>query len=427
MPAKGERMALSQQELGDRIRRARDASGLTQAEVAEQLGLSRPTVSEIEAGHRGVSYLELDRIASLFGKDVLEFLRPAFDAGDALAAVFRAAPELAEDDLATSLRDAVCLGRELSNLEKLLTLPGAELSAPAFPAVVPRSRWEAVQQGERAAAEERRRLDLGAGPIDDLVELLAGQGVRTVCIGLPDDVSGMTLRLLDAGLLVVVNREHAWPRRRFSWAHEFAHVRLDPDLLSQVSRGTERDDLREVRANAFAAAFLLPEDGVRQFVERLGKGEPSRARARLFDGATALPIEGRATPGSQRFQLYDAVLVAHHFKVSRKTALYRLLNLKLLKQNEFDELLASEDAGAGKRLETLLRLPSPDPSELREEFRHRYLSLSLEAFRRELITQGKLFELTRLVEVERDEVLELLDQAGLLTEPEGPRALVPED
>lgn len=289
-----------------------------------------------------------------------------------------------------------------------------------------RSRWDAVQQGERAAAEERRRLDLGAGPIDDIAELLDGQGIRTVCMDLPADVSGMTLRLREAGLLVVVNREHPWPRRRFSWAHELAHVRLDPDLLSQVSLSSERDDLREVRANAFAAALLLPEDGVRHFVERLGKGEPSRARAQLFDGAGALPIEGRSTPGSQRLQLYDAVLVAHHFKVSRKAALYRLLNLRLLKQNEFDELLALEDAGAGKRLETLLRLAAPDSGELREEFRHRFLGLALEAYRRELISQGKLFELGRLVGVERDEVLELLDQAGLLADGAGREVVLPE-
>lgn len=419
-------MAVTREELGARLRSAREASGLTQAEVAARLGLSRPAVAEIEAGRRGVSGLELDRLAYLFGRDIREFLRPAFDAEDVLAAVFRAAPELAEDDLAGSLRDAIRLGRELSSLEASLGLPGADLVAPAFPAVLPHNRWDAVQQGERAAAEERRRLDLGTGPIDDVAELLTAQGVRAVCIDLPADVSGMTLRLRQAGLLVVVNRAHAWTRRRFSWAHELAHVRLDPDLLNQVSRGSERDDLREVRANAFAAAFLLPEEGVRQFVERLGKGEPSRARARLFDEAGALEIEARATPGSQRIQLYDVVLLAHHFKVSRMAAVYRLLNLKLLTQTELDELRAMEDAGAGKRLQDLLHLPAPDPAALREEFRHRFLGLALESYRRELITQGKLFELARLVGVEREEVLELLDHAGLLAETSGPEVLLPE-
>lgn len=418
-------MDISAQELANRLRRAREASGLTQAEVAAHLTVSRPTVAEIEAGRRGVSGLELDRLAYLFGRDIREFLRSSFDVEDALSAVLRAAPELAEDALAESLRHAVRLGRELSDLEELVGLPSAELAAPTFPATVPRSRWEAVQQGERAADEERRRLDLGIAPIDDIAELLGAQGVRTVCVDQPDDVSGLTLRLRAAGLLIAINRAHPWLRRRFSWAHELAHVRLDPDLLSQVSRASHRDDLREVRANAFAAAFLLPEDGVRQFVERLGKGEPSRSRTRLYDGDGALRVEGRAAPGSQRLQLYDVILVAHHFKVSRKAALYRLLNLKLFKQNELEELLAMEERGAGKRLEKLLRLPEPDPAELREEFRHRFLGLALEAYRRELISQGKLVELARLVDLDRSEVLELLDQAGLLEDREGPDVLLP--
>jgi hypothetical protein len=208
-----------------------------------------------------------------------------------------------------------------------------------------------------------------------------------------------------------------------SWAHELAHVRLDPDLLNQVSRGSERDDLREVRANAFAAAFLLPEEGVRQFVERLGKGEPSRARARLFDEAGALEIEARASPGSQRIQLYDVVLLAHHFKVSRMAVVYRLLNLKLLTQTELDELRAMEDAGAGKRLQDLLHLPAPDPAALGEEFHHRFLGLALEAYRRELITRGKLFELARLVGVDREEVVEVLDTLDLTGIPGSPRPI----
>lgn len=419
-------MDVNPQQLGERLRQAREANGLTQTEVAARLGVSRPSVAELEAGRRGVSALELDRLAYLFGRDIREFLRASFDAEDALAAVLRAAPELAEDDLAESLRHAVRLGRELSSLEELVGLRGADLAAPTFPATVPRGRWEAVQQGERAAEEERRRLDLGTAPIDDVAEQLGTRGVRTVCVDQPADISGMTLRLREAGLLVVVNRAHPWLRRRFSWAHELGHVRLDPDLLSQVTRSSHRDDLREVRANAFAAAFLLPADGVRQFVERLGKGEPSRARARLYDGDGALPVEGRAAPGSQRIQLYDVILVAHHFRVSRKAALYRLLNLKLLKQNEFKDLLAMEEAGTGKRLQELLRLPAPDPTELREEFRHRLLGLALEAYRRELISQGKLVELAHLVDVDRNEVLELLDQTGLLEQREGPPVLLSE-
>ena len=47
----------------------------------------------------------------------------------------------------------------------------------------------------------------------------------------------------------------------------------DQERFGLISRVSERDDLIEVRANAFAASFLMPEDGVRQFCAGL---EPRR-------------------------------------------------------------------------------------------------------------------------------------------------------
>lgn len=53
-----------------RIREARIAAGLKQAQVAKLLGLHRPSVTEIEAGNRSVSAEELVRLAGLFDVDV---------------------------------------------------------------------------------------------------------------------------------------------------------------------------------------------------------------------------------------------------------------------------------------------------------------------------------------------------------------------
>lgn len=54
-------------ELHDRIRLAREDAGLTQGQLAKMLGVSRPTVSDIEAGRRKVSAEELGKMADLFG------------------------------------------------------------------------------------------------------------------------------------------------------------------------------------------------------------------------------------------------------------------------------------------------------------------------------------------------------------------------
>ena len=54
-------------EIATRLRMAREAAGLTQAQVAKMLRLHRPAVSEIEAGRRSVSAEELAQLAPIYG------------------------------------------------------------------------------------------------------------------------------------------------------------------------------------------------------------------------------------------------------------------------------------------------------------------------------------------------------------------------
>ena len=53
--------------IATRLRLARNQAGLSQGQVGSQLGLQRPSVSEIEAGRRRVTAEELARMAGLYG------------------------------------------------------------------------------------------------------------------------------------------------------------------------------------------------------------------------------------------------------------------------------------------------------------------------------------------------------------------------
>lgn len=388
---------------------------MTQDEAARHLGVSRPTFVQIEAGNRSVSSLELSKLGYLFGRDIREFVSDAeFVEKDALAALFRAQSDVAsQPQVLQKLRDCMALGHELTNLERLVGIDRDVAAVASYPMPSPRNRWEAIQQGQRLAEEERRRLGLGNGPLPDLAELLESLGVRTGLVDLPDDVSGLTLSDSKIGLFVVTNGAHHYLRRRFSLGHEYAHVVADRDRFGLISRASERDDMIEVRANAFAANFLMPEDGIRQFVSGLGKGKPSRAFAEVFDEAGSLDVEGRSDPGTQALQLYDVVRLAHHFGVSRLSALFRLRNLRLLTETEFEQLKALDERGKGKQLAELLGLPEPDHAEMRSEFKHRFLGLALEAFRRDEISHGKLRELVAMADVPPDDVDRLIEDAGL--------------
>jgi len=415
------------EELGRRLRVAREACRMTQENVAAELGCSRAAVTQMELGNRSVSSIELDQLAYLYGRDIREFLADEFRERDALAAIFRAeaAPE-EPDGILERLRECMALGRELTSLERLLGIDRDASLAATYPMPVPRSRWEAVQQGQRIADEERRRLGFGWAPAPNLTEVLESQGVRTGLINLPDDISGLTIADPEVGIFIVANLSHHFWRRRFSFAHEYSHVLLDRDALGMVSRASQRDALVEVRANAFAASFLMPEDGVRQFMAGLGKGRPRRAVVQVFDGDDALSAEGRAPPGTQAIQLYDVVQLAHHFGVSRIAALFRLRNLKLISSDEFEILRAHDSAGQGKEIAEVLDLKKPEHDEARSWFRQRVIGVALEAYRREEITRSKFDEVARLVHVPTEQLEHLLIAMDLDDFEEGD-VLLPED
>jgi Zn-dependent peptidase ImmA (M78 family) len=227
-------------------------------------------------------------------------------------------------------------------------------------------------------------------------------------VDLPEHVSGLTMSDPAVGFFVVANRAHHHLRRRFSFAHEYAHVVLDRGRFGLVSRASQRGDLLEVRANAFAAGFLMPEEGVLEFMAGIGKGDPSGSLAELF--ANDEPIDaGLVGPGGHAIQLYDIVQLAHHFGVSRSAAIYRLRNLRILDSRQVTALKAQDEVGKGKNMADLLGFPEPDHTAARNEFRHRFVCLALEAYRRGEISHAKLRELGTMVAMSAEDLESLIE------------------
>jgi len=413
-------MSIDQRELSRRLKVAREACHLTQDQVASQLGVSRSSVAQIELGNRAVSSLELDRLSHVFGRHITDFLGESFDDTDALVVLFRIDPEVADDPrMNPVLRQCVTLCRESTNLESLLDLGERTLFPALYPVPIPGGKWEAIQQGDRIARLERRRLNLGHAPLADVAKVLEPQGIRCAVLPMLDDVSGLFMASAAIGLCVVINQNHHPRRQAFSYAHEYAHLLLDRARCSNVSRQRNRDELVEVRANAFAASFLMPEGAVRDFVQSLGKGQESRASAAAFDESDVVLAQHRSPPHSQDVQLYDIVQLAHHFGVSFDAAVYRLRNLRLLTDPEKDKLLQrKQDASS---LHALLdrsstagrRSSSKGHPAFQGLFTARFARLALEAYRRDLITRRKLAELAGLIDLSEAKLTEILQKAGL--------------
>lgn len=361
-------MTTTRPEIAERLRAVRESLGFTQAEVAKALGVHRPTISEIEAGRRAVTSEELYRLAKLYAVSVGQLLGdPAPGESEVLRVLFR------KDGLETpaervAVRRFIERCRATRELEEQLGVGKPADARPAYVAPAPQTKWDAIRQGERIAKDERRRLDQGGQPVRNPLALLERQGVVIGPIGgMGPEVAldGVFFESDEVGACVGVNPQRdevTGFRTSFTAAHEYAHWLLRDVRVEEFTFEARTEDLREVRANAFAAAFLMPEDGLRAYFEMAG----------LLSG-DQLP---QLSPG-------DIVRAMDYFGVSRPALLYRLQNCRLLSEEKATELRDATFPVLATFQKLGLRLPTP------KQVEGRLPSLATEAWRRGLISTGR--------------------------------------
>ncbi|MEW2518620.1 helix-turn-helix domain-containing protein [Actinacidiphila alni] len=102
----GGRQPTEQQQVGLRLRTARETLGLTQDDAAGALGVPRTSVGAMEAGQRNVTALELRRLARLYRRSVQWLLGEEEEEAAVDNALYRATAELSDDDKEQVLRFA---------------------------------------------------------------------------------------------------------------------------------------------------------------------------------------------------------------------------------------------------------------------------------------------------------------------------------
>jgi Zn-dependent peptidase ImmA (M78 family)/transcriptional regulator with XRE-family HTH domain len=389
-------MELTQEELARRLKQARETCGLTQADVAEELGLPRTAVTQVETGNRSVSTLELAELSRLYMRPVSDFFAEEFSVGEEpVLTLLRVQDEFADaPEVQAEISAAVAVCQDGVKLKQLLGLSEAG-APPVYEMPSPSTSAEAVGQGESVAHEERRRLGLGVSPIADMSDLINGEGVWATGTELPDEMSGLFIQHSSVGLLVLTNLHHPRVRKRFSYAHEYAHVLMDRKHGISVSTRRNTSELVEKRANAFAAALLMPRVGVFEQLVHLGKGMGSRDMRSVYDVNTGsgFDTEARKKPGSQTVTFQDVACLAHHFGVSYDAMTYRLSSLSVVNKKQREELLEKVDVGRSY-LETLT---GPEKEAPDRELQMEVARLAFEAYRMEEISRGRLLEIcTRL-------------------------------
>ncbi len=369
--------------IGRRLQEARKARGLTQEEVATELGTARTTITAIEKGERRVQPQELLRLSELYGHTLGNLMRerkPAESFGVQLRAFFKGvdSPVVARD-----LQEAVSEFQELcEDYTALEDLSGIEPRRD-YPMELRVGRSRPELAAEEAAESERNRLGLGDGPLDSLRELLENDvDLRIFSMRMPSQIAGMFAYSEELGGCIAVNSRHPEERRRWSMAHEYGHF-LSGRYQAEVSNTLPaRKPPMERFADTFARFFLMPSAGLR----------------RRFNQAI------RVSGG--RISVADLVRLAHHYAVSVEAMILRLEELRLISlgtwQRLKDQRFRVREAQAELGLEPLSQQGNVLP--------RRYMLLAVRAFADGKITEGQLARYLRTDRVSAREI------AGRLSE-----------
>lgn len=371
--------------LGERLRVAREAAGLTQAIAADHLDIARTTLVAIEKGQRRIRTNELQKLARLYDTSVNTLLRRESVCVD-LVPRFRALRT--GDDSATNAAAQLMadLVRAEVELENLLGVERPRNYPPEHPLMA----GDVRSQAENDAMELRQWLGLGTARVRDLVTILELDiGIRLYIRPLDSHVSGLFAFDDSSGACMLLNANHPPERRRQSMAHELGHF-IATRRMPEVLRIDEEERSREERyAIAFGSAFLTPARAVMQQFQQL-------------------------TAGSSHLTRRHVILLAHAFGVSREAMVRRLEELALTKPGTWDWFQANggiTDPQASQVLGDLAEL-DPEARASGSPATIRLNALATEAWRQGLMSEGQLVRLLRIDRVALREILDTVEIEG---------------
>lgn len=241
-----------------RLRIARQAAMLRKKELAELVEVSAAAISQYENGTTTPSPRVVAALALALGVPSSFFAadRPLGEA-PSTTAHFRSLRSTSKQERDRAFAHALLTWDLTRVIERYVQLP--ELQLPQDLALSPDDPPHAV---EAAAAEARRAMGLGTGPIPHVVRLLESRGI--VCTRLP----AMTRRVFAFSCefpgrpVVVLSTERTHRAAgRFDAAHELGHLLLHHDA-EPGTHAVER------HANIFASEFLAPASEIADLLPR---------------------------------------------------------------------------------------------------------------------------------------------------------------
>ena len=305
------------------LRTRREDLGLSALTVARAVNLSQDEIASAESNVADSSIQTLERIACALGLDERKLAFHATAHADTEMAVrlkTLLSPLSSSDEVRLTeatvmlLAEASSIIRIQHSLQYDLRLH-AKTSGFGQSADYGSSTNPAWRIGYRLAAQTRDQLSLGQQPIPSMRALTEETlSIPVVQAQLQPSIAGATVSVRDSSgaecrgiiLNITGDNNNVWVRRA-TLAHEVGHLLFDP-----------KNKLQKIRADSYDANNADPEDDSGNFVEQ---------RANAFAIAFLAPNEAVRDMAAPTVSGDDVSQVMSHFGISRTAALYHVSNV----------------------------------------------------------------------------------------------------
>ncbi|MFJ5162216.1 ImmA/IrrE family metallo-endopeptidase [Pantoea sp. NPDC088449] len=235
-----------------RLTKAREAKGLTRAELARVLDIYRQAISSFEKGIKAPSHETLMALTKILGFPERFFVSNNSSPEIMGAVHFRSrstATKKARMSGRARGRWIALILKECSKYAQLppVTLPDLDIAD-----------FELLDKSdiEDIATKVRRYWLLGDGPIANLTKLLKNKGIVISHLSSGEKVDAFSYWETDRPIMVL-DRSKTAVRMRFSLAHELGHLIMHRTVENDYLEDKQLFDIVESQADYFASYFLM--------------------------------------------------------------------------------------------------------------------------------------------------------------------------
>lgn len=240
---------------GQNLKLARQYNGLTISELAKKLGISSQAESQYELGQTTPQFDNLIKLSDALHFPANFFFQKSKISVKTGSSYFRSLMKTSKKYRDEQVIKIKFLAELYTVLEEYIEFPKEDL---------PREK-DGYKSPEEAAKELREYWNLGNEPIINMVNLLESKGfIITSFETSTADIDAFSQYFEIQGQPVFIiafsNNKNSAARINFDLAHELGHIMMHE--WSEDNENISREDFKqhEKEANAFAAAFLLPEN-----------------------------------------------------------------------------------------------------------------------------------------------------------------------